>query len=371
MSDLKNLKDYNPFTKNLLEASIRIGIVALLVGWCFIILQPFILVMVWGIIIAVAIFPAYRFLKNRLGGRSKLAATLVSLILLSVIIAPATVLTESLVSNIGNVKEYLQQGQDIVPPPPATVKAWPVVGKPIYGFWYHASENLDEVLADFAPQLKVFGVWLAKTLGNIGMGVLQFIVSIILCGIFLVYADSGRKTAEDIGSRLIGNKGKEYIRDTEVTIRNVAKGILGIAFLQSLLFGAGLYIAGVPLAGLWTIVCLVLAIVQLGLGPIIIPIAIYMFVVDDFVVALILTIWMVLISLIDNLIKPMILGRKAPVPTLIVFIGAMGGFIASGIIGLFVGAVVMSLGYKLFMLWLKLEKGVGENTETSILSEKK
>ncbi|MBC8486393.1 MAG: AI-2E family transporter [Bacteroidetes bacterium] len=357
MNDIQNQTDHKPFTKNLMEAIIRIALIALLIGWCFIIIRPFIIVLAWGIIIAVAVFPLHKLLSERLSGRKKLAATIITLILLAVIIVPATILTESLVSNIGHASEYLKDGHVLIPPPPESIKSWQIIGKPIYNFWYHASVNLQDVLHDFAPQLKVFGLWLFKTLGNIGFGVLQFIASIILCGIFLVFADAGSKAAQDIGTRLIGRNGAEYVKDSEVTIRNVAKGILGVAFIQALLFGIGLFVAGVPLSGLWTAVCLILAIIQLGLAPLIIPIAIYMFVTGDFLTALLITIWMVLISLVDNLIKPILLGRKAPVPMFVVFIGAIGGFISSGIIGLFVGAVVMSLGYKLFILWLNIERG--------------
>ncbi len=356
MNELKNQPDYKPFTKNLLEATIRIVIIAFLVGWCFIIIQPFIIVLAWGIIIAVAVFPLYKLVKEKIGGRKKLAATIVTLLLLAVIIAPATILTESLVGNVKHATEYFNDQSVLVPPPPESVKSWQIIGKPVYNFWYHASVNLQDVLQDFAPQLKTIGLWLLQSLGNIGVGVLQFIVSIILCGIFLVFTDAGKKTAHDIGTRLIGLRGIEYVKDAEITIRNVARGILGVAIIQAILFGLGLFVAGVPLAGLWTAICLILAIMQLGLGFIIIPLAIYMFAMDSFITALLLTIWMVLVSLVDNLIKPILLGRKAPVPMLVVFLGAIGGFMTTGIIGLFVGAVVLSLGYKLFVLWLSIEK---------------
>ncbi|MBI9037630.1 MAG: AI-2E family transporter [Bacteroidales bacterium] len=364
MSKIEEESDHKPFTKKTIEAAIRIAVLALLIGWCFIIIQPFIIILAWAVIIAVAVYPLYKFLRKKFGNRKKLAATTVTLLFLAVFIVPGSFLTKSLVNNIGQAKEYLKDGQIVIPPPKDNIKSWPLIGKPIYNTWYHATVNLEEVLKEYAPQLKVAGLWLFENLSNAGVGMLQFILSIILCGGFLAYSEPGGKVAEDIGIRLMGEKGKEFIKDSELTIRNVARGILGIAFFQAILVGIGLVIAGVPLAGLWAVISLMLAIMQLGLGPVTIPIIIYMFSTSDPLTATLLAIWLVFVSLIDNVIKPMVLGHKSPVPSLVIFLGAIGGFMANGIIGLFLGAVVLSLGYKLFMWWLVIENiPVTNNTE--------
>ncbi len=367
MSKIEEKTDHKPFTKKTIEAAIRITALALLIGWCFIIIQPFIIILAWALIIAVAVFPLFKFLRKRFGNRKKLAATTVTLLFLAVFIVPGLFLTKSLVKNIGQAKEYLKDGQIVIPPPKDNIKSWPLIGKPIYNIWYHATVNIEEVLTEYAPQLKVAGLWLFENLSNAGVGMLQFILSLILCGGFLAYSEPGGKVAEDIGIRLMGEKGKEFIKDSELTIRNVARGILGISFFQAILVGVGLVIAGVPLAGLWAVISLMLAIMQLGLGPVTIPIIIYMFSTSDPLTATLLAIWLVFVSLIDNVIKPMVLGHKSPVPSLVIFLGAIGGFMANGIIGLFLGAVVLSLGYKLFMWWLIIENiPVTENTENFV-----
>ena len=356
MKTIEEKTDHRLFTKKTIEASIRIAVLALLLGWCFIIIQPFIIVLAWAIIIAVAVYPFYAFLVKKTGDRKKLSATIVTIVFLAVIITPSVFLTKSLVNNISQAKEYFKDGQVVIPPPKEEIKEWPVIGKPFYNTWHHAAVNLEEVLTEFAPQLKIAGMWLFGNLSNASMGVLQFILSLILCGGFLAYSESGRNIALKLGVRLMGKKGQEFIKDSEVTIRNVARGILGIAFFQAVLVGIGLAIAGVPLAGLWAVITLILAILQLGIGPITIPVIIYMFSTADTLTATLLAIWLIFISVVDNFIKPIILGRKAPVPSLVIFLGAIGGFIANGIIGLFLGAVILSLGYKLFMWWLKSEE---------------
>ncbi len=344
------------FTNKVLEAVIRLTVLVLLIGWCILIIQPFFMIVAWGLILAITLYPLYAYIIKKFNGKRKLASTIVTLFLLTIIFVPTGLITKSLVSNIGVVKELLQNDESVIPPPNASVKEWPVIGNAAYDFWYKASEHLDVLIADNSAQIKTIGLWFLDNLSGAGSGFLQFILSIIVCGILLVYSTDGRKAADSIGIRLIGPKGKQFIEDSIITIRNVAKGILGVAFFQAVLFGLGLVVAGVPFAGIWTIICLMLAIIQIGIGPVIIPISIYMFMTGDVLTAIILTIWMVFISLIDNVIKPIVMGRKAPAPTLVIFLGAIGGFMLNGIIGLFIGAVILSLGYNIFIWWLNMNQ---------------
>jgi predicted PurR-regulated permease PerM len=192
-------------------------------------------------------------------------------------------------------------------------------------------------------------------LASAGKVILSFIVSIIIAGFLLVYADSSAAVTHKIFEKLVGKNSENFATITVLTIRNVVKGILGVAVIQATMAGIGFFIAGVPFAGLWTILCLILAIVQVGVGPIAIPVAIYMFSVSDTTTAVILAIWLGITLLIDNVLKPILLGRNAPAPMLVIFIGSIGGFIYNGFIGLFLGAIILTIGYKLFMMWLDTE----------------
>jgi len=339
----------------ILEIIIKVGLVLALILWCFLILKPFLMIILWGGIIAVAVYPLFKWLERKLGNSAKTAAALVTLFILAIIILPIILLGGSLTEAIGALKDALVAGKSVVPPPDDSVKSWPVIGQTVFDFWLHVSNNLAEVATQYKTQLMTGLTWFFSALTNAGMGLLLFIVSIIISGFFLVFSGSGATASRKIAIRLMGNAGIETIENAETTIRNVARGILGVAFIQAFLSGAGFLIAGIPGAGLWALICFILAIVQIGIGPVVIGVLIYAFIKLSLLAAILLTVWCIPLLVIDNILKPVLLGRGAPVPILVIFLGAIGGFISFGTIGLFVGAVVLSLGYNLFLKWL--EKG--------------
>ena len=351
METPKNTEDQSYLNKAV-EIAIRLGLLGLLIGWCFIILSPFISLLLWGIIIAVAIHPVFNWLKTKLRGRSKLASILVTLVLLSILIVPSLLVTESLVQGISYLRDAYENGGHLIPPPDQRVESWPAFAKPIVDLWTLASTSLQSFVIQYKEQVAEVGRWVFSAIAGISIGVAQFVISIIIAGVLLVYAKSGGETAERVLSRLVGNRGQAYVQLGEVTIRQVVKGILGVAVIQAALASIGFFVAGVPAAGFWTVVCLILAIVQIGVGPVVIPLIIYMFSVSSPLAASLFMIWNIIVLLSDNILKPILLGRGAPVPMLVIFLGSVGGFIVSGFIGLFLGAVILSLAYKLGEEWL-------------------
>ena len=349
---MKESVDANAFSSVAIETTIRIGLITLLVAWCFLILQPFVIIILWGMIIAIALFPAYRWLTEKLGERRKIAATLLCGGLLVVIVLAGLMLADSLIAGASSLREQFQSGF-VLPPVPEQVAGWPLVGKPIAEIWTAARTNLAAVLSEHLPELRGLAVWVLQSAMSAGGALLTFVVSTIIAGFFLATSEAGAGLAMNIGRKLTGDRGDEFVKDAEMTIRNVAQGILGVALIQALIAGLGFAVAGVPAAGLWTLLCVFMSVIQIGIGPVAIPIAIYMFYTADTLTATLLAIWLAFALVIDNVLKPLLLGRKAPVPMLVVFLGSIGGFILSGIIGLFVGAVVLSLGYKLFLAWLR------------------
>jgi len=340
------------FVNNALEAFIRITVVGLLAIWCFKIGRPFIQIILWGIIIAVAIRPTHRKIQSALGGRGKLAATLITLFALVLVILAGFMLSGTLIDGAKGLSIKIKEGTLAVPPAPQSVKSWPIIGKPLYQLWSLASVNLKAALSRFTPQLTAFSQWLLSNAARSGVGILKFIVAIGIAGIFLVKADSGYKAAKAIGTRLAGEGGVELVDLAGSTLRSVVKGIIGVAVIQSLLAGVGCLVAGVPGAGLWALLVLFLAVAQLPTLLVLGPIIIYVFSTASTVTAVLFMIWSILVGLSDNFLKPILLGRGVQVPMIIVFIGAIGGFISSGIIGLFVGAIVFVVGYQLFLAWL-------------------
>jgi predicted PurR-regulated permease PerM len=301
----------------------------------------------------VAINPACRKLTALLGGRARLASFMITVATLLIIIIPSVQLAGSLIDGIKDIHGSIERGELDVPPPPDNIAKWPVIGKSFWNTWHQASVNLEESLKRFGPQIKAISRRLLESAIGSGLGLLQFTLSIIIAGILMVNAGEGGKVARALFVRLAGNRGVEFADISTTTIRNVVKGILGVAIIQSLLAGVGFGLAGVPAAGVWSFLCLLFAIIQIGIAPVTIPVIIYMFSSADTITAGLLTVWLIIVSIMDNFLKPVLLGRKAPVPMLVIFLGTIGGFISMGFIGLFIGAVILSLGFKLLQAWLE------------------
>jgi len=342
----------NKYTGPAIDIAIRIGVIALLIALCFTILRPFISPVMWGIILAITLYPGCRRLSGAIGGREKLASAIISAVMLLIIILPSIQMIGSLVDGTKSISERLQHSEIKVPPPPDNIDTWPLIGKPLKREWVEASANLKATLARFQPQLKAISLWLLKSATGTALGLLQFALSIIIAGVFMANARGSGNVARDLFVRLAGERGAGFADISAKTVRNVVRGILGVAIIQSLLAGIGFWVAGVPAAGLWAFLCLFLAIIQIGIFPVVLPVIIYMFYSADTLTAGLLTGWLILVSLLDNFLKPILLGRGAPVPMLVIFLGAIGGFLSMGFIGLFIGAVILSIGFKLLRVWL-------------------
>lgn len=336
-----------------LQVTIRIGIFLLLVAWCFTIIRPFLVPVVWGIIIAVATYRLFGSLQALFGGRSGLAAVGYVVLAQLVLILPALLLAGTLVDGIEALARRLADGTLQVPPPPAMIRSWPSIGDPLHRFWQLASTNLDQALARIAPQLTAAAHWLLGFAGAVSLGLLQFVVAIFIAAALLVNAASGERVAGDVATGLAGDQGRAYADLAVQTIRSVARGVIGVALIQSILAGLGFLAVGLPAAGLLALLCLLFAIVQLPVALVLIPVVIYGFTAFDTTTAVTFAIWCALVGLIDNVLKPLLLGRGVDLPMLVVFIGAIGGLLSSGILGLFIGPVVLALGYTLVTTWLR------------------
>jgi len=348
-NELSNDRSY---VAKALEVGINIGIVGLVLFWCFKISQPFIGTIVWGIIIAVALYPNYQRLKSALGGRRRLAAILITLIILIILLVPAFMLSDSLINTVQYLSAQLAEGKIAVPPPSESVKSWPVFGEHIYRYWSLGSNNLGAALSKLTPLLGKFGIKLLSTAAGAGVGILMFVVSIIIAGVLLANSAGGGRVALAFGTRLAGERGGKLTELASATVRSVARGILGVALIQSLLAGLGCLVVGVPGAGFWALLVLILAVVQLPTILILGPIIVYVFSIASTPIAVVFAIWSLLVGMSDAFLKPLLMGRGVDVPMIVIFIGAIGGFMTSGIIGLFVGAIILALGYKLFLAWL-------------------
>jgi predicted PurR-regulated permease PerM len=347
----EQLVDNRDYVNRGVEVSTHIGLVILLVAACFLILRPFLSLITWGIIIAISVYPSYRKLQQALRDRGVLSSVVITILLLAFLVIPVVLLAGTLVGGIQTLAAHLKAGTPVIPPPPASIETWPVIGAPLKSVWSLASTNMATALRSFAPQVKVVVAGLLSASAGIGLTVLQFAFSMVVAGILLANAQAATGAAHSFANRVFGDRGTEFERLASATIRSVATGILGVALIQSLLAALGFLVAGLPGAGLWATVFLIAAVLQVG-TLILIPAVIYMFAISSVTKAVIFMLWCLIVALLDNVLKPLLLGRGVAVPIAVVFLGAIGGFLALGIIGLFVGAIVLSVGYELFIAWL-------------------
>lgn len=334
-----------------IEVFIRLGFLVLLIAWCFQIMYPFAGVILWGLILALALAPLYNSINRRIGDKPKITATIIILGGLLMIILPGWLFLDSTIDGVKDFSEQLDAGTLTIPPPPEDVADWPIIGTRVYDFWKLASDNLEEFFTNYRDQITQVTRTLVEGVLGVGASIAQIAFAIIIAGVLLA-----TRGTEDLSrqffNRIVGGRGDRISELVARTVGNVTKGVLGVAIIQALLVGAGFVLAGVPYAGIWALLVMVLAILQLPPTLVIIPVVVYLFSVLGTVPAVLWTIYLLLAGISDNVLKPILLGKGAPVPMLVIFLGVIGGFMLSGFIGLFTGAIVLSIGYKLFVAWL-------------------
>lgn len=343
--------DLNNYSR-LLEIVIRLVMLSLMAFWCFQILQPFVTIILWGIIISIALNPSYQWLRRRLKIRAGLVSLLIIVISLAIFIIPSILLTNSLIEGVQWINRAYQQGGFDIPEPNPGIADLPLIGSYLMELWIRASENLESVFFEYGEQLRAAGGWILSLITGTGKALLEIVVALFVAGVILVNASKGEHIARLAFGKLAGSKGIEFVKVSERTIRNVVVGILGVAILQAILAGVGFAFGRVPGAGIWAFICLFLSIIQVGIVPVVLPVVIYLFYTTDSLTATLITIWLIIATLTDNILKPFVLGRGAAVPMIVIFLGAIGGFISSGFIGLFTGSLILSISYILVKLWL-------------------
>jgi predicted PurR-regulated permease PerM len=352
------------FLANAMASFLQIGAVLVMLYWCFTIVSPFLNIVIWSLIISIALYPAFVSLSARLGGRKKLSATILVLIGIAIIAVPTWILADSTIGSLRYVAAELEDGTAKVPPPADSVADWPVVGERVHQVWTAAATNLEETLNKFKPQLQSASRKALSFAGHTVGSAFQFIVSMMIAGVFFLSASGGYRTSRNIMSSLVGDvRGPAFTDLSIVTIRSVVKGVLGVALIQAILSAVGLLLAGVPAAGIWAGLVLVLAIIQLPPLIVLGPIAIWYFSTAEPLPATVFLVFSIIVSISDAFLKPLLLGRGVEVPMLVILIGAIGGAIAYGIIGLFIGAVILALGYEIFIAWMAPDESQAETAD--------
>ncbi|MFY9694311.1 MAG: AI-2E family transporter [Xanthobacteraceae bacterium] len=351
LDDNDRLPTFSAGDDKRLVFAIRIICLGLLAYWSFILTKPFWTIIVWSVIIAVAIYPAFDWLSGKLCGRRRLAAAAITVIGLVVILGPATWLGLSLAESTRILVARIGAGSIAIPPPHEAVKAWPLIGDKLYELWQLASINLQALLLEIAPQFKSLGTRLLSAVGSVGINLLKFVLAAVISGFLLVPGPALARSFKSVLCHVAAVRGEEFVDLAGVTIRNISRGVIGIAVLQALLAGIGLLFAGIPAPGLFSFLVLLLGIVQIGPSIVLIPLIGWVWLTMDAMTATLFTAYMLPVNLIDNVLRPLVLAKGLSTPIAVILIGVIGGTLTHGMIGLFIGPIVLSIAWQLLVVW--------------------
>jgi predicted PurR-regulated permease PerM len=339
----------------LLDVLIRAGLIGVLAVLCYVVFAPFLTLMVWALILAITLYPLHRSLARRIGGRQGLAATIVVITGGLLIVTPAALLMNSFGSSIHDLVRAVQGNTLEIPAPRQGVEEWPLVGKRIHEVWSKAHTDLPGLIESMQPKIGELARKALSIVASIGVGMLQFLASFIVAGILMAYGEAGTRGSRAILERIAGSeRGESFARLSTATIRAVAQGVIGIAFVQAILVGLALLVAHIPWAGVLAAITLVLSVAQVPALIVTLPAIGYIWSSGNYGngAAIAYTIILLLAGMADNVLKPLMLGRGVDVPMPVVLLGALGGMATGGILGMFVGATLLALGYQIFMSWV-------------------
>jgi predicted PurR-regulated permease PerM len=334
-----------------IDLAIRFGIIALLGYWSAHVISPFLTIGGWSAILAVALYPLFDRLAGRVGPR--VAASLITLLCLAIVIGPVMWLGFGMISGIETLLAELNSGQLAIPFPPESVRTWPVIGARVHELWVLAATNMKAALSEVSPTLKPVGAKLLGMSESAFFGLLELLVSIVIAGFLFSRGPQLIDALSVILGRALGLHGKKLVQLAGATIRNVSRGVIGISFLQAFLAGAGFLVAGIPGASVLAFLTLLLGIIQIGPTILFIPIVVWSWLVMETANALMFTAFMVPVGLIDNALRPLLMGRGLTTPMPVILIGIIGGTIAYGIVGLFFGPIVLSVVWAVTEAWVQ------------------
>jgi predicted PurR-regulated permease PerM len=351
------------FDAKFTDLVIRLTVVGFFAYFSLTLLAPFAIMVIWAVILAVALYPTFAALRNVLGGRGGLAATLITLLGLVIIVAPLGAVTLNVAETTLELVADFENQAVTVPRPPEAVRDWPVIGERVHAAWSLASSNLEAAVKRFGPPLLQAAGAIVGRIAGVGFGMLGFAVSVLIAGFLFVPGPRLGDVVKSFARRIAADRGAYFVDLAGATIRNISRGVIGVALLQALLTGLILSLFGVPAAGVIAFLVLLFCIVQVGPVPVVLPVIIWAWSAKDTGPALILTLLLIVIPVIDNVLKPILMARGLSTPMLVILLGVIGGTVTYGLIGLFLGPILLGIFYELLMAWVKNEAPGTEKSE--------
>lgn len=333
-----------------IDVLIKAALIGILAISCYLVFGAFRDLLLWSLFLAVMLYPLHRRLRPRLGNYDGLTSTLIVVLSLVVLIGPTYLLTAALVDSVQHALAALRSDIAPIPPAPDWLAGWPR----LHALWQQAAADEGGTLRTLVPQVRQFALGLLGRIAGVGTAFLLLVAALVVAGIMMAYGEQGHRAMRRIASRIVGPaEGDDIVHLCTATIRTVALGVIGIAFIQMLLVGVGFVFMGVPGAGLLALAVLVLGVAQVPAIVLVGPVIAYVFVSEGAnLTTIVFAVYSIVAGLADNVLKPLLLGRGVDVPMPVVLIGALGGLVVQGIIGLFIGPIVLALGYRLFWEWV-------------------
>ena len=348
---------------SLMDVLIRAGLILAMAMLCYQVLSPFLTLMVWALILAVTLYPLHQSLASKIGGKQGLAATLLVVVGIVLIVVPTAMLLSALGDSVQQLVHDVQNNTLKIPAPRPGVEQWPVVGTQLHYVWSKAHADLPALVQSMQPKIGELAKTALGLVASIGGGLLQFLAAFIIAGIIMAFGQAGSRGSLAIFERIVGNgRGSELASLSTATIRAVAQGVLGVALIQAILVGLALLVAGIPWAGVLAVIVLVLGIAQVPALIVTLPAIVYLWSSGEYSTAAAITYSVVLFlaGMADNVLKPLMLGRGVDAPMPVILLGALGGMATAGILGMFVGATLLTLGYQIFMGWVAANPNAGQ-----------
>lgn len=343
-------------TDDIVQLLIRLGLLGLLIFWTFLLIRPFVAILAWSAVLAVAFRPLFALLTERLGCRPYTASAVLTVVTLGVVIGPAAWLGLSAVEGLKDLAGQIGSGDLALQAAPEQIRNWPLIGPQLYELWNQAYANVRAVLRDMMPYLKPIAGMMLSFAGDTGVGMLQFLLSVIVAGFLHPYGAQLVAALRAFLMRIVPGQSENFLELAGATIRAVSQGVIGVAIIQALLAGIGFKLAAISSAGLLAIIVLLLSIVQIGPAIVLLPVVIWIWTDKDVTTAVLLTVYLVVVGLLDNVLKPLVMGRGLSTPTLVILVGVIGGTLAHGIIGLFIGPIILSVAWELAAAWVRIDR---------------
>lgn len=335
-----------------LEQNLGWGILALLLTGCLLVMWPFMTALLWGVVLSFSSWPVYRRLLQWLGQRQTLAALLVSLAMILVVLLPFGIIGLSLADNVTQLKAAVQRWLDAgLPAPPAWLEKVPLVGPDATETWRNLAADSTKLLQAAKRFVEPIGSWLLKAGLKLGAGLFDLALSILVTFFLLRNGPSVAANLTAGIERIAGERGKHLLGVAGNTVRGVVYGILGTGLAQSLMAGIGFFIAGVPGAALLALLTFFLSVVPVGPPMIWLPAAFWLFNQGHTGWGVFMLVWGLGVSTVDNFVKPWLISQGSDLPFLLILFGVLGGALAFGFIGVFIGPTLLAVSYRLVQEW--------------------